>query len=133
MTTPAAANLYLAQHLLECEGRQWAVVNPNGVDPATLPVIYGFNNGGGDNWYEALLITEDGHWIGSHLCSHEGYMPNDLGILTGSRSDRHVTFAAYYPDGYRMEFVGYDEFKTHERIKAACALADSNPHNKKKA
>ncbi len=105
MTTPAAERLYLAQHEHEWEGRGWAVYNPRDADVASLPVIYGFNNGGSPGWYNALLIASDGTCFGGHVCSHEGYMPHDLGIMEGSRPDRHETFRTHFPEGYRMEMV----------------------------
>lgn len=90
MTTPAAARFYLAQHLLEVDGRPYAVYNPNNLPIDSLPIIFGFNNGGREGWMEATLIAEDGECLGGHLCSHEGYMPHDLGVLEGSRPDRHA-------------------------------------------
>lgn len=122
MTTPAAARLYEAQHLLEVEGRGWAVYNPNNLNITELPVIYGFNNGGSPGWYTAVLIAEDGEGLGSHICSSEGYMPHDLGVLEGSRPDRHETFREHYPNGYRMEFIGADNVLTHPGLKAAYQL-----------
>ncbi len=119
MTTPAAANLYLAQHLLEIEGRGWAVFNPHSKPLAELPVIYGFNNGGSSGWMSACLLAEDGTGLGSHICSHEGYMEHDLGIIEDSRPDRHKTFQEHYPDGYRMEFV------TGEEVRAALNQANA--------
>lgn len=119
MTTPAAANLYLAQHLLEVEGRRVAIFNPKGRDVSELPVIYGFNNGGRPGWYHGVLLAEDGTVLGGHICSHEGYMPHDLGILEGSRPDRHETFQAHYPEGYRMEFVRGVDVMTHLGLEAA--------------
>jgi len=105
MTTAAAANLYLAQHLHAWEGKGYAIFNPHGKPVDELPVIYGFNNGGGPYMLRAVLLAEDGTALGGHGCSHESYMPHDLGILEGSRPDRHETFRAHYPDGYRMDFV----------------------------
>lgn len=121
MTTKAAEALYLAQHNLLHEGKGWAVYNPNNRD--ILPTIFGFNNGGGAGFMHAQLIAEDGTHLGSHLCSSEGYMPADLGILEGTRSDRHEGFRKHYPDGYRMEFVPSSEIDNHERFQAALALA----------
>ena len=88
MTTPAAAALYLAQHNVEHEGRGNAVYNPKDLPVSELPWIYGFNNGGSPGWYNGMLISQDGHWLGSHACSDEGYMPADLGVLEGTRPDR---------------------------------------------
>ena len=119
MTTPQAERQYLAEHLERCRDKKWAVVNPNDVPEEELPVIYGFNNGGGSGLYHAVLIAEDGTGLGGHCCSHEGYMPNDLGILEGTREDRHKTFLEHYPDGYRMEFVSHTEVESHEKLMLA--------------
>lgn len=121
MTTPAAARLYEAQHLLEWEGKGYAVFNPHNRPLDELPVIYGFNNGGERWWMHAVLIAEDGTGMGSHLCSSEGYMPHDLGVLEGSRPDRHEGFRAHYPDGYRMDFIGIEAVRarTHAGLELA--------------
>ena len=46
MTTLAAAQRYLQDHIAEWHGQPVAVYNPHGVPVAELPVIYGLNNGG---------------------------------------------------------------------------------------
>lgn len=120
MTTKAAEEIYLAQHQYEHADKGWAVYNPHGKPVETLPVIYGFNNGGSPGWYWGVLLAEDGTHLGGHVCSHEGYMEHDLGISEGSRPDRHEGFQKHYPDGYRMEFVGSDSVMTHAGITAAC-------------
>ena len=129
MTTPAAARLYEAQHLLEMEGRRVAIFNPLNTPVEGLPVIYGFNNGGAEGWLSAILIAEDGTGLGGHICSSEAHMPHDLGILENTRPDRHETFRAHYPEGYRMEFVPYDAVPKHEALQAAfvknAALAEA--------
>lgn len=96
-----------------------AVFNPLNKPVADLPTIFGFNNGGSYGFMQALLIAEDGTWLGGHTCSEEGYMPGDLGILEGFRADRHETFQGHYPDGYRMEFVGYDAVPEHTKLQEA--------------
>ena len=93
--------------------------NPHGKAVEELPIIYGFNNGGSPGFFEACLLAEDGHWLGSHLCSSEGYMLGDLGMLEGRRSDRQDTFKKHYPDGFRMEFISHIEAKTHAGLEAA--------------
>lgn len=123
MTTPAAARLYEAQHLMEMEGKRYAIFNPHGKPIDELPVIYGFNNGGSSMFLSAVLIAQDGTPLGGHACSSEGYMPHDLGILEGTRPDRHERFREHYPDGYRMEFVGYNAVKEHDGLMAAIKLA----------
>ena len=123
MTTPAAAELYLTEHNFAMEGKGWAVYNPKGLPISELPVIYGFNNGGSPGWFSAVLIAEDGTCLGSHLCSDEGYMPHDLGILEGTRPDRHKEqFQPHYPDGYRMEFVESSEIASHVKLNEAFEL-----------
>lgn len=122
MTTEAAARLYEAQHLAQWGDKGWACYNPHGKPVEELPAIYGFNNGGSPGWYSGCLLAEDGEGLGGHICSSEGYMPHDLGILEGSRPDRHESFREHYPDGYRMEFIGADSVMSHEGLEAACQL-----------
>lgn len=123
MTTPAAEKLYLAQHELEWEGCKIAVYNPKDRPLFELPVIYGFNNGGSRDWYLAQLLSQDGTGLGSHLCSDEGYMRHDLGILEGSRPDRHEEFQKHYPEGYRMEFVPTRDLKSHVGFNEALKMS----------
>jgi hypothetical protein len=123
MTTPAAEHLYQAQHQYEVEGLKYAVFNPHNKPVDTLPVIYGFNNGGSPRWFHATLIAEDGTALGGHLCSHECYMRSDLGILQGTRPDRHEKdFQKHYPDGYRMDFVSYEDVPNHAALNRAIEL-----------
>lgn len=133
MTTEAAAQLYEAQHLAANMDRTAAVYNPNNMSMADLPVIYGFNNGGSHGWYEAVLLAEDGTFMGDHICTSEAYMPFDLGILTGTRSDRHVDFQAHYPAGYRMEFVPGKRIKAHPGLMAAIERNKKVTENEKGA
>lgn len=107
-----------------------AVYNPHGKPVEELPVIYGTNNGGSSDFLSAILIAQDGTILGSHICSDEGFMPGDLGVLDGFRPDRHETFRAHYPDGYRMEFISYHEFKNHPGIQAAAQLAEKKSAEK---
>ena len=108
----------------------YAVFNPNNETVEVLPVIYGFNNGGSAGLFVGMLIAQDGTPLGSHWCSHEGFMPYDLGVIEGSRPDRHEHFRKHYPNGYRMDFVGYDDVPAHSGINAAfeahAALAKAN-------
>ncbi len=123
MTTEAAAQHYLAEYLAACRDKGWAVYNPEGKDESTLPVIYGFNNGGSMGFMSAVAIAEDGTGLGGHCCSHEGYMPGDLGILEGYRPDRHENdYKPHYPGGYRMEFVSSEDIPGHAKLNAAFAL-----------
>lgn len=101
-----------------------AIYNPHGKPVDELPTIYGFNNGGSSMGLVGMLLAENGIGLGSHICSHEHYMPGDLGVLDGSRPDRHETFREHYPDGYRMEFVGYDAVPTHAKLNAVFKVAE---------
>ena len=120
MTTPAAAALYEAQHVHRHEGLRSAVFNPHGKPLEELPVIFGFNNGGALGWMSAELLAEDGTHLGGHVCSSEAYMPADLGVLEGTRGDRHEKFREHYPSGYRMEFVRGENVGKHAGLEAAC-------------
>lgn len=100
----------------------FAVYNPQGKKIEELPVIYGFNNGGSPGFFIGQLIAEDGTALGSHLCTNEGYMLHDLGILAGSREDRHDGFRKHYPDGYRMEFVCHEQVPSHAALNRAFKL-----------
>ena len=124
MTTKAAADQYLAAHQRKLQGRKVAIYNPSDMPVESIPVIYGFNNGGSEGFLYAVLLAEDGTYLGDHCCSDEGYMPHDLGILEGTRPDRHERFKEHYPDGYRMEFVGYAAIKSHKGLNAAFAKND---------
>jgi hypothetical protein len=119
MTTEAAAARYLAEHLVEWAGKGYAVFNPHNKPIEDLPVIYGFNNGGSPGWYSGVLLAEDGTGLGGHICSHEAYMPHDLGVTDGSRPDRHETFREHYPDGYRMDFIPGKDVLSHAGLEAA--------------
>jgi len=131
--TEAAEKQYLADHQRSVSGRGYAVYNPNNKPLDELPFIYGFNNGGGDNFMQAALVAEDGTPLGSHLCSHEGYMESDLGILEGSRSDRHEEFKKHYPDGYRMDFIGYEAVEGNKHIGFELAMKKHQIQNEDQA
>ena len=124
MTTPFAEALYLGSHLAEWSNKGYAVFNPDNKPIEELPVIFGFNNGGSPGWFSAVLLAEDGTPLGGHCCSNEGYMPHDLGIVEGSRPDRHEIFQEHYPGGYRMDFVGYDQVSDHAQLNLAFKRLD---------
>lgn len=122
MTTREAEARYLAEHLSLWGGAPLAIYNPHGKDILELPIIFGFNNGGEPGWYHAELVSQDGCYLGGHICSGEGYMPFDLGCIEGARADRHEKFREHYPDGYRMEFVPGNKVIRHEGLTAAVRL-----------
>lgn len=86
------------------------------------PKIYCFSNvvGGGEGL--AVALAEDGTFLGSHWCSHEGFVPHDLGVEEGARMDRHEHYKEHYPDGYEMEFVRAADVDEHEGLMAAFEL-----------
>lgn len=134
MTTLTQQKIYELQHIASNAGRLFAVYNPRGVEPAALPVIYGFNNGGDMQFLEAIAIAEDGTVLGQHLCSSEAYMPHDLGMLEGTRPDRHEQqYSKHYPDGYRMEFVWESGISSHAGLTAAIARAKARMEAEVKA
>jgi len=131
MTTPAAANAYLANHLWRMEDKRPAVYNPKNRPIEELPFILGFNNGGSPRWYSAIAIAQDGTALGGHVCSDEGYMPHDLGILEGTRPDRHEKeYQKHYPDGYRMDFIPSDKIESCELLQEAFRLNALLPKDK---
>ena len=122
MTTPVAAAMYEAEHMYQHRGRKVTIFNPSNKPESELPIIYGFNNGGSHGWMQGVLISENGYVLGGHTCSTEAYMLADLGIIEGTRSDRHDTFQKLYPEGYKMEFVGYDNLVNHVGLNKALSL-----------
>lgn len=84
--------------------------------------IYAFSNvvGGGDG--AAYAMADDGTVLGSHWCSHECYVPYDLGVKEGARPDRHETYREHFPNGYEMEFVRAADIKTHPGLIEAFRL-----------
>ena len=131
MTTKAAAAHYERQHVAEMHGKPFAVFNPHNKPVVELPVIYGWNNGGSPGWFSACLLAEDGTGMGGHICSSDGYIPHDLGLLEGTRPDRHEKFQEHYPDGYRMQLVPNDEVKTHPGLSAAYELNQAKAEQEK--
>lgn len=66
-------------------------------DDPSLPAIYLFSNSpDGDG--PAYAMAEDGNVLGSHWCSHWGYMRHDL----HERADQLARCQQHYPDGYRL-------------------------------
>lgn len=78
------------------------------------PKIFCFSNMVGGSEGIAYALAEDGIVLGSHFCSHESYVPGDLGVIEGARPDRHEHYAKHYPDGYEMEFIPARQVKEHD-------------------
>lgn len=53
----------------------------------------------------AFALGDDGTILGSHFCSDESFVPHDLGVVNGSRPDRHEEYSKHFPKGYEMEFI----------------------------
>lgn len=83
--------------------------------------IFCFSNAiGGDGI--AYAMAEDGTVLGSHLCSNEYFIPQDLGVTEGSRPDRHEDYKKHYPEGYEMEFIPQRDLDSHIGVQKACRL-----------
>lgn len=66
-------------------------------DGDDAPIVYLFSNSrDGDG--VAYAMAESGHVLGSHFCSHVGYMKHDL----HDRRENGKAMRDHYPDGYRL-------------------------------
>lgn len=110
---------------------EYEIYNPHNKPIEDLPVIYGFNNGGSHDWWQAQLIAEDGTLLGGHICSNEDFMRGDLGITKGSYPKRHETFRKHYPDGYKMDFVSGADARIHAGLNKAFENYKKLPADKK--
>lgn len=68
----------------------------------------------------ALAMAEDGVVLGSHWCSHEGFVPIDLG--EGAHPARHEAYSKHYPGGYEIEIVRAADIPAHEGLMRAYGL-----------
>ncbi len=103
----------------------YAIYNPHNKTISDLPVIYGFGGGCIGVCYIVYLIAEDGAALGSHVSSDEIWALNDLGILEGTRPDRHEGFRKHYPDGYRMDYVRRCDVDGHDGLQLALNRYDA--------
>jgi hypothetical protein len=79
--------------------------------------IFCFNNGGSRDWLHAVAIADDGHVLGQHICSHESFMPHDLGLTSDWK---HENYNAHFGVGnWQLEWVPTQDRSTHEGLKAA--------------
>ncbi len=104
--------------------RDYEIYNPLNKDTKELPYIFGFNNGVSfGNYYEGCLISQNGYFLGGHICSSENFMYGDLGVIKNSRKDRHEeSFKKHYPNGYKMIFIPYDKVPLIKEIQEAFIL-----------
>jgi hypothetical protein len=87
-------------------------IQPDGQGDLSKPAIYLFSNSpDGDGI--AYAMAEDGTVLGTHWCSHWGYMRHDL----HDRGDRKAACEGHYPDGYRLVVLGACEVPPPEVIE----------------
>lgn len=88
--------------------------------------IYCINNGGSKDcggWWNALAIADDGHILAQHICSHESFMPHDLGITS---TWKHENYNAHFGENnWELEWVSDPE--KHEGFLKAVKLYKSLP------
>lgn len=85
------------------------------------PRIFVFLNGGSRGLYHCVGIAEDGEVLAGHGCSHEGFVPHDLGVTSDWK---HVEYRKKYPKGFRVEYVEHKEVPKHEALQKAFKLND---------
>lgn len=87
-----------------------------------LPVIYGITEHETRNGLQGYAIDgQTGEVLESHYCSSEGFAKNDLGFskipMEASayfHKKVHETYSKKYPEGYRMEWIGF--WKSNSKI-----------------
>lgn len=80
--------------------------------------IYCFNNGGQPGLLLAVAVCEDGHCLAQHVCSSEGFMPHDLGMVG---TWKHDIYNSHCGEGnWELEWVPNP--KEHEGLKEAFRL-----------
>lgn len=91
------------------------------------PKIYAFSNGGYPGFFQALAISEDGYVVGQHVCSHESWIPHDLGVTS---EWHHEGYQKHYPDGFEVVFVPYDDVVSHKGLQEAILKLESRMKDK---
>jgi len=102
------------------------VYNPSDIDERDLPTIFVFNNGGPSDFLMAIALSEDGNILATHICSHEGFIPYDLGVYEGSREYHREKYREHYWSGYRMRYILIDEINSNELFTSAIAKHNEN-------
>jgi len=125
MTTDSASRAYLAEHQRETGSKGVVRYNPCSVPTNELPPIFGYRTGGEHHRVFGELVTAGGVVLGKAICSNEGYLKSDLGILEGVAPWMHEKCREYYPNGYRMVFVESTEIETHEGLRCARAAKET--------
>lgn len=85
--------------------------------------IYAFNNGGSPGWYQAIALGEDGQIVGEHICSHEAWVPHDLGA-DGRSNWQHDNYDKVYGKGnWTIKYIKPNEIEDHSGLKEAIEKA----------
>jgi hypothetical protein len=86
--------------------------------------LYLFVNGilgnGHDSTFDCLSLTDDGHILGNHICSHMGYMTQDLHDHP-QRLERIKKHFGNEP--YEVEILSYPDAVNHEGFQESLRLA----------
>ncbi|MCO5190368.1 MAG: hypothetical protein M9918_19530 [Anaerolineae bacterium] len=101
------------------DSRGYLTYNPHNLPSDSLVVVYGFpNQFVPPNNFVGILMASDGSACGSHVSSDEEWLRHDLGV-NNPASPKHHLLMATFPDGYRMDYVPYDEVEGHQGLDAA--------------
>jgi hypothetical protein len=93
------------------------IFNPNNVDLTTLPVIYGFEDGGNAWGVLGRVVASDGTMFTGHVSSDDAWLQHDLGMLDSAYgTSKQREYAESFPDGYRTEFVRYKNVPHHPAL-----------------
>jgi hypothetical protein len=94
------------------------VYNPNNKPVEELPSIFAYSipSGFGRDVF-VYALAEDGEGLGNHMSSHDSWGKLDIGFAGDTRPDRHKTYQAHYPDGYKMEWTTIDDDRLKTAIK----------------
>lgn len=82
------------------------------------PKIFVFINGGIPGLLHVTALTEDGHFIAGHGCSHEHFIYHDMGFTSDWKHDR---YNEHYPDGWELVYVPREVAlaRTHKGLEEA--------------
>lgn len=69
-----------------------------------------------------VAISEDGHVLASHYCSHTGYIAHDMGITSDWK---HDAYDAYYPGGWELEWIDPNQTNDHTGLNEAMRLNEA--------
>ena len=67
----------------------------------------------------SVALSEDGKVLGSHFSSNINFAKHDMGLIPNWKHDR---YNEHFPDGFLLEWVDREFFKTHEGFANACKI-----------